>query len=256
MLRYRLQHGEVELEVAPGRFVVGRSAECNLVLDDPLVSRRHAAFLLEGEALTVEDLGSRNGVQVNGATVQGRRALADGDVVTLGGHDLKVLQTDAAAEGEAVARVGPREGVTTLTFEERTQEGPTLLARVLDKALAMGRGDEAERILANLLADASKSARSGRALDHAARCAFRVASATGRMDWVDRVFLAYEAGERVMPAPMVDEVHALVRRARHPLSDAVKRYAAWLQARADRLSPSERFALQRMEALVRGLRGG
>jgi predicted component of type VI protein secretion system len=57
-----------------------------LPLDDPGVSRRHAAFLVEHGALWILDLGSTNGTQVNGVSLQPqvRTALQVGDQVTLG----------------------------------------------------------------------------------------------------------------------------------------------------------------------------
>lgn len=55
-----------QLPVAAEELVVGRAAECALQLDDPAVSRRHAAVRLDAHGLTVRDLGSTNGTQVDG----------------------------------------------------------------------------------------------------------------------------------------------------------------------------------------------
>ena len=69
--------------------VIGRSPECDLVILDLRVSRRHARIVGEDEALVLEDLDSANGVWVNGEPV-GRAALADGDTVALGGPRFRV----------------------------------------------------------------------------------------------------------------------------------------------------------------------
>jgi hypothetical protein len=63
--------------------VLGRSRECDIVLDDPNVSRRHAEVRNEGGRWTVADLGSTNGVKVNGRRVK-QAALEPGDEIMLG----------------------------------------------------------------------------------------------------------------------------------------------------------------------------
>jgi pSer/pThr/pTyr-binding forkhead associated (FHA) protein len=74
--------------------VIGRNAECDVVLYDPGVSRKHARIFHEGESYFVEDMGSSNGTKVNGTLVK-RQELADGDAVTLGPV---VFKFGAAAE--------------------------------------------------------------------------------------------------------------------------------------------------------------
>lgn len=66
-----------------GRLVVGRDPSCDVSHDDSLLSRRHAEFMTAGDEVTVRDLGSRNGVFVNGARAAEQR-LAAGDVVQIG----------------------------------------------------------------------------------------------------------------------------------------------------------------------------
>jgi hypothetical protein len=64
-------------------FVIGRSRECDLVLDDPNVSRRHAELRRENGGWAVHDLGSTNGIKLNGKRSRGAR-LSPGDEITLG----------------------------------------------------------------------------------------------------------------------------------------------------------------------------
>lgn len=70
--------------LAGDRLLMGRSRECDLVLDDPNVSRRHAEMRRSGGRWIVVDLGSTNGVRVNGKRIQGEAPLSPGDQITLG----------------------------------------------------------------------------------------------------------------------------------------------------------------------------
>lgn len=62
-------------------FLIGRGADCDLVVADRQVSRHHARIRREPRGFVVEDLGSRNGTHVNGRLVEGPTLLQDGDVI-------------------------------------------------------------------------------------------------------------------------------------------------------------------------------
>jgi Protein of unknown function (DUF3662)/FHA domain len=74
-------------EVKQRRAVLGRSRECEVQLADTNVSRRHAELRQEGASYWIVDLGSTNGVEVNGKRVK-RAKLRDGDTITLGSTDV------------------------------------------------------------------------------------------------------------------------------------------------------------------------
>jgi hypothetical protein len=63
--------------------VIGRLPECDVVLPDSNVSRRHAELRRKGDGVFVTDLGSTNGTRVNGTMVR-EQLLASGDEVTVG----------------------------------------------------------------------------------------------------------------------------------------------------------------------------
>ncbi len=67
---------------------IGRLPECDIVLSDPNVSRRHAEVRRRGNDFVVVDLGSTNGTKVNGAGVR-ERLLLDGDDITVGGTHIR-----------------------------------------------------------------------------------------------------------------------------------------------------------------------
>ena len=77
-------------ELRPGDSVsIGRSAECDLALRDPAVSRIHAFVEMDGAWPIVRDRGSTNGTFVNGKRVE-RVRLSDGDVLKLGNTQLRL----------------------------------------------------------------------------------------------------------------------------------------------------------------------
>jgi len=75
--------GGRRVELEDEAVTIGRQDSCDVVLDDPTVSRSHAQVRRNGDAFEVVDLGSRNGTRVNGVGVT-RQRLADGDDLLIG----------------------------------------------------------------------------------------------------------------------------------------------------------------------------
>jgi pSer/pThr/pTyr-binding forkhead associated (FHA) protein len=99
--RYGLRHegGQEELDASIS-FVVGREDDCQLVLKNTLVSRRHARFYVSPGGLIVEDLGSLNGVFVNQRRIEEPTLLAHGDVVGIGIDSIEVVDVAIAPRRE------------------------------------------------------------------------------------------------------------------------------------------------------------
>jgi FhaA, N-terminal domain/FHA domain len=74
-------------EVRQRRVVIGRSRDCDIQLNDANASRRHAELRQEGASYWIVDLGSTNGIEVNGKRVK-RAKLHDGDTITIGSTDV------------------------------------------------------------------------------------------------------------------------------------------------------------------------
>jgi hypothetical protein len=69
------------------RVVLGRSREADIVLQDPNISRRHAELRRDEQGWQIVDLGSTNGIKVNGRRVD-HQPLSPGDEITIGVTDL------------------------------------------------------------------------------------------------------------------------------------------------------------------------
>ena len=271
-----MQH---DLEMAEGEFAIGRSANCQLSLDDPLVSRRHAVFLVRGGDIRVEDLGSRNGVLVNGQRIEGTVKVAAGDKVLIGSQELTVIEVpDEAASLLRSTLVDRRPTMTRLATDLTTEEynvtkiavvaadaeqsyvkrldGFRVLGSVAEKALAMGRADEAERVLASSLAEVIEASRKGRVLaaplaEQATRFAAKLASATGKGAWVDYVVEIYATLQRPAPAIVIDELYGAFRKVGSVDVARVKAYVEALREQLPTFGPADRFLFQRIEGLER-----
>jgi hypothetical protein len=86
--RALLAVGGRRLLVPPAGGTIGRSRDCDIVLDDVGISRRHAEIRPGTDDWTIADLGSTNGVSVNGRDIRGAQQLRPGDRVELGSTEI------------------------------------------------------------------------------------------------------------------------------------------------------------------------
>ena len=74
---------------------IGRSKDCECVLNDPNVSRRHALVKKDWNGFIIQDLGSKNGVLINDHKIARTRRLRDSDEITIGPIKLVFVDPDA-----------------------------------------------------------------------------------------------------------------------------------------------------------------
>jgi pSer/pThr/pTyr-binding forkhead associated (FHA) protein len=94
-LRLIIEDDEGSTTIVPlGRdaITIGRQQGNTIQLTEKNVSRRHAQLLPEGQTWVLEDLGSYNGVKVNGRAASGRVVLQEGDVVQIGDYHLALTE--------------------------------------------------------------------------------------------------------------------------------------------------------------------
>lgn len=273
---FRLRYLHHDFELPPGRFLIGRSTECQLSLDDPLVSRKHALLIVTEEHVEVQDLGSRNGVLVNGEKIVGLQRIGHGDRIMVGSQEMTLSVMSAGGPPTRRAAEEAGFGPVTVTAmapvrppapesasEGRPEHDATskadafrLLGGVAEKALALGRADEAERLLATLLDHVLRTVQSGMDIEpalveRAGHFGARLAASTTKGRWVDYVVELHTAVRRPCPGPTIDELHGALRKVKDVDLAALRAYVELMRELAPNMGPADRFLVQRLEGLER-----
>jgi pSer/pThr/pTyr-binding forkhead associated (FHA) protein len=262
---FALRLGTREYKLKNRLTTAGRSSAADIPLVGSLVSRRHATFSLTESGVDVADHGSRNGVFVNGERINGPQTLHPGDIITIGDDSLTLIELEEPGEKrkETISEVRPEQTPRLPSFSDddvsiatRRADAFQLLSGVVDKALALGRGDEAEHLIGTHLVAAMADASTGRGVPPdiartAARYALKLAAATNKSNWLDFAVRLYRALAQPMPLPIVDEMYTLVGRMRGMDRALLRDYLDTLRLVSETMSPTERFVLQRLEGLER-----
>ncbi len=111
------------------QFLVGRADDCHLKPRSELISRYHCAILSEDGYVAVRDLGSKNGVYLNGTRISLEEELKNGDILLIGPLEFEVVLS-VAVKGEmkpkvtSVADVVERVVTTDQGTETKTAQEP------------------------------------------------------------------------------------------------------------------------------------
>jgi len=101
---FRISVGDREVALSLGAYVLGRSNDVAIFVDDVGVSRHHARITIGEDGAILEDLGSKNGTTLNGRTVAGPAPLTDGAVIVIGTMVLKFRILEPAGSTETIER--------------------------------------------------------------------------------------------------------------------------------------------------------
>ena len=122
MLKLIIEDDEGRKTVVPfirDEITIGRQEGNTIRLTERNVSRRHARLFRQNGSILVEDLGSYNGVRVNGERVVGHAPIHDGDLIEIGDYDLELEGAGrAVVEHISSADLTPPHGVTVPTDGE------------------------------------------------------------------------------------------------------------------------------------------
>ena len=123
-----------ELELREGSLLAGRLPECDVMIDDGLVSRMHARISVRDDSVVVEDLHSTNGVYVNGTRITHSALLREGDRLLIGTTEISLFEArpDARVTPLRARRDEPARSIPVLPPSPRVPAPTTLPAQGRD----------------------------------------------------------------------------------------------------------------------------
>jgi hypothetical protein len=278
--RYRLRFLLQEFDLPRGATILGRSSDCHVTIEDPLVSRHHAKIVLEGDTATAFDLGSRNGVRVNGAPIKEPTELHDGDRLRIGTQELVFCRIETRPNSSAKttgflrhcascrmpypqeAGACPSCGSSEALDEETLsgQFGATaqglwsvqLFVEVLDRALQLGRFEDANRILRRATVQVEERIMRGDPIDVPQLAKLAVSAARASLDsndptWGVWVAQVYRRVAQVAPLEVVDVVAQLTAQFPNDMADAVEHLVS--HVRSIPAGPQDAPAIAALERL-------
>jgi CheY-like chemotaxis protein len=255
--RIALRMFDRDVEILPGITVLGRSKMCNIIVNDPRISRRHACFTFNGRELTVEDVSSTNGLLVNGRPVQGVQRLSINDRLTIG-----PLTVDVCGMSTHNTSFEPTMRLATGETGRRERQGSgaipgamPIVMGVAEKALFLGENRHAERIVRPLLENLLWRCEDGHdgpprdEVDAAIGFALRLAEASGSGEWIDYVFRLYTSLRQPLPPVLIERLYSLLRTTTGVSSVLFRHYLSALRTIGDRLGPADQFLVRRIKGL-------
>jgi serine phosphatase RsbU (regulator of sigma subunit) len=120
----------VRFELDGDRHVIGRSADCEVPLDVPAVSRRHAVVLRENGQFFVEDLQSRNGTFVNDARITDRIQLGEGDQLVICDQEFRFYTGHGTGMLDPMRNL--EESSAAILVDDRTEPGKASVMATFD----------------------------------------------------------------------------------------------------------------------------
>jgi serine/threonine protein kinase len=134
--------GQVQALTKDGKWVIGRSLKCEIPVDDEMLSREHCRLTAQDGKLTIEDLESRNGTQVNYRTVMKTMELKFGDVLQVGETEFRLTQKredgliGKTLSGYTFNKLLGRGGEGTVYLAKQINLDRDVAIKVLDEKLA------------------------------------------------------------------------------------------------------------------------
>jgi hypothetical protein len=255
--RYRLRFLLQEFDLPRGATILGRSSDCHVTIEDPLVSRHHARIVLEGDRAVLYDLNSRNGVKVNGAGVKEPVELKDGDRLRIGTQELVFCRVDAVPATTTSAKTTgflrhcarcrmpyPQEAGacpscgSAEALDEETLSGQfgaaaqqiwsvQLFLEVLERALTLERFDDVNRILRRASVQVEERMARGDAIDPAqlqklALGAARASISLNDPTWGLWVAQVYRRVPMIVPEDVVNRLGELAMRFPQDLAEPLE----------------------------------
>jgi pSer/pThr/pTyr-binding forkhead associated (FHA) protein len=265
-----------DFELGTGSLLIGRLPECDVILEDSLVSRMHARLSVQNDAVVIEDLHSTNGVYVNEQRVGYSVVVREHDRILIGATEIAIYESrDSSAQPVPGARSAspPPEGRATPTahtlefpvpsgasgkrqFAASTARADALrmIGGVAERLAATGNFEAAAHVMSGHLRRILKGANSGLMVhpdlaDAASRWALRVARWINEPLWVDYVVELHLCARLVMSGPTLAAFEGAILEL--GCDRVLLRYYVQGQGRAHRLHVDEEHRFTRLKFLTR-----
>lgn len=261
--------------------ILGRSPECHITIEDPLISRKHARISIRDRRVFISDLDSRNGVKVNARPIDGEVELKDGDRIRLGAQELLfsvVSRRDRAARPTGYMRVchacttpypegsptcphcgapilEEEDTVSGMMVEPRRNWTFQLLGEVIERALATSRSAEADRLMRRAAKEVDDRLARGDRLEpeHVAMIAsfaVRLARLLGDTEWLAWALTLHRRHGRMLADEVIDRLEELELASFPDLPQVLEGYIAWFKAQPPSGANADLTRLARLEQLL------
>jgi pSer/pThr/pTyr-binding forkhead associated (FHA) protein len=274
-----------DVQLATGSLLIGRLPECDIHLQDGLVSRMHARITVQDSCLVLEDLHSSNGVYVNGLRVGHSVVLREGDRILIGTTEISLFENREASlarlRAARPASSPPKERPSppqlhavgtsvpkpvaklAAPLAPRTRENVPATARadalkmigsLADRLAATGNLEEAAQVLSGHLRRILKGANSGLVVpaDVAATAshhALTLARWTKQSLWADYVVELHLSGRLVMNSVTLAQFEDVTTKLEFDRM-LLDYYVEGLKSRQEKLEPDEQRRVERLKALA------
>lgn len=281
-----------DLELGSGSLLIGRLPECDVLLQDGLVSRMHARISVQHDSVVVEDLHSTNGVYVNGLRVGHSTVLREGDRVLIGTTEISMFESrdsslmrirqarrvssspspspaqrssaasNAVTQANAVARAV---AATPLRAPGRPEQVPStaradalkMIGGLADRLAATGNLEEAAQVLSGHLRRILKGANAGlpvppEVAGSASHHALTLAGWTKQPLWADYVVELHLSARLVMSAATLAAFDDVTSKLDDFDRMLLGYYVDGLRDRGATLSLDERKRVERLAELAKG----
>lgn len=281
MPRFRLRFLLQEFDLVGPEAVLGRSPDCHITIEDPLISRRHARISIGDDHACIVDLGSRNGVRVNGRVIEEETPLKDGDRIRLGTQELLfsvVKRKDRAARPTGYMRVchacgtpfpegsptcphcgapalDEEDTVSGMMMEPRRNWTFQLLGEVIERALSTGRAAEADRLMRRAAKEVDDRLVAGERLDakHISMIscfAVRLARLVPGAEWVAWALTLHRRQGRMLADEVIDRLEELDLTSLPDVAPILDSYVDWFSSSPRPEASPDTSRLARLQQLL------
>jgi pSer/pThr/pTyr-binding forkhead associated (FHA) protein len=240
-LRSFLRFGSQMIELDQQPLLIGRGGACDIVVDDELCSREHCRLQVRGDTIFLTDLGSVNGVLVNGERIDGEVPLRHGDTLAVGREQFIVVRLRRAPRDAKMRSSAPPMNESTDTKRASIHD---ILLGGARKALDNRDIPNAEQGAGSLFVTLRSHAVRGTGgvtkstLLDAIDLGIELAGASGSSSWLDQALDLATAGAVVLDRNTIERICATARRVGKP-----KRTAEDYIRMCQRVAPNNNAAL-------------